>query len=362
MSKKKTIKEFIEQSKDVHGDKYGYSLTEYVNTATKVKLECPEHGVFEVRPNDHLSKGVGCNKCNNAGISKKKNAKDRVLTRFIEAHGDKYDYSLMDYQGADTKTTIICPEHGEFEVTPRHHYNGIGCPACVGLRPYTTKTFIDKAKEIHGNKYDYNLVDYKNTATKVKLICPEHGEFQVRPNDHLSKKVGCRLCLSYSMVDFIEKSNKIHDDRYDYSLVKIKSNYRKIKIICNKHGEFEQCLMNHLNGCGCPICNLSKGELSVKKYLEESNVEYIREKTFDGCEDKKHLRFDFYLPDHNICIEYDGIQHYEPSDFYGGERGFEQTKQRDKIKTQYCEDNNIRLIRIKYDEDVENKLKQLLVN
>jgi len=225
----------------------------------------------------------------------------------------------------------------------------------------TIKEFIEQSIDTHGKKYEYTLTEYVNTATKVKLICPDHGTFEVRPNDHLSKGVGCRFCVGVSVNDFIIRATEVHNGRYDYSSVDYTLNSEKVKIVCSEHGTFHQTIWNHLIGCGCPICNLSKGELTVKKYLEDNNIEYHREKTFDGCVDKKHLRFDFCLPNHNICIEYDGIQHYEPSDFYGGEQGFEQTKRRDQIKTQYCKDNNITLIRIRYDEGIDNKLKQILV-
>ena len=278
MSRKKTIEEFIEQSKEIHGDKYDYSLSEYVNTATKVKLICPEHGVFEVRPNDHLSKKVGCNKCNNGGISKKKNAKDKILGRFIEKHGDKYDYSQVDYLGSDIKVRIVCPHHGVFEQTPRHHYNGRGCPSCVGLKPYTTESFIDKAKEIHGDKYDYSDVVYKNSHTKVKIICPEHGVFEVRPNDHLSKKVGCNECTKLDVNYVLKIMGETHDNRYQYVVESYKNTNSKMKIICPEHGEFKQKVRHHINGNGCPICNLSKGEVLVKKYLEENDIDYVREK------------------------------------------------------------------------------------
>jgi hypothetical protein len=276
MSKRKTKEEFINQSIELFGEKYDYSHLEYINNNTKVKLICPIHGAFHVRPNDHLSKKVGCNKCSNASISKSKNVAKTIINRFNKVHNNKYDYSLMEYVGTDDKIKIVCPNHGEFQQSPHHHLTGAGCQKCGNVYKKTTEEFIIESKNIHKEKYDYSLCDYKNNRTKVKLICKHHGIFLVTPNDHLSKKVGCRKCLSYLNDEFIIEANKKHNNRYDYSLINIINNRSKIKIICPLHGVFTQNVYNHLSGCGCPICKLSKGELQIKKFLDENNIKYVR--------------------------------------------------------------------------------------
>ena len=143
----------------------------------------------------------------------------------------------------------------------------------------------------------------------------------------------------------------MHGDKYDYSKVEYVNNHTKVCIICPKHGEFWQRPILHMNGYGCPKCiTTSKGSEYVKKLLEEFDVEYLTEYKFDDCRNKLPLPFDFYIPDHNICIEYDGIQHFEPVEFFGGLKSFEHRKKLDAMKTNYCKLNDILLIRIRYDE------------
>jgi len=180
--------------------------------------------------------------------------------QFIEKaktiHGDTYDYSLVEYKNNYTKVKIICPIHDIFEQRPNSHLNGNGCPECSGTKKLNTEEFIEKAKAIHGDKYDYSLVEYKNNSTKVKIICPEHGVFEQIPSSHL-KGSGCSKCSGTKKLtteQFIEKAKAIHSDKYDYSLVKYKNNYTKVKIICPVHGTFKQRSGNHLYGQGCPEC------------------------------------------------------------------------------------------------------------
>jgi very-short-patch-repair endonuclease len=347
MSVRKTKEEFIIQSVKLFGKKYDYSQLNYVNNNTKVNLICPIHGAFYVRPNDHLSKKVGCNKCNNASISKSNNVKKNIIERFNIIHNFKYDYSYSEYSRTDSKIKIICPTHGEFLQSPHHHLNGVGCQKCGNVYKKTTEEFIKESKNIHGEKYDYSLVEYKNNRTKVEVICPKHGVFQITPNSHLSKKSGCRECNKGQLEDFLIKSKKIHGDRYDYSQVKYNGNHKtKINIICKNHGSFRQLPVNHMNGIGCPICKLSKGELRIKNYLDENKIKYVRQKKFRECKDKRMLPFDFYLPSENICIEFDGEQHFAIINYYGGTTNFEEIKKRDNIKNYFCEKSGITLIRL----------------
>lgn len=191
-----------------------------------------------------------------------------------EVHGNRYDYSLVDYKRIDVKVRIICPIHGEFEITPgRHLHSKTGCPLC-GLKQGTKESFIEKAKEIHGNKYDYSLVEYKDNKTKVKIICPKHGLFYKSPNEHISGKAGCPICsqekqneikhsiFKKSSEDFIKEAKQIHGDKYDYSLVKYYNTHTKVKIICPEHGAFEQTPHHHLEGSECPICGKLKRAIS----------------------------------------------------------------------------------------------------
>lgn len=287
----------------------------------------------------------------------------RTTEQFIREakiiHGEKYDYSLTEYITRSTKVKIICPKHGEFEQQAGHHLNGFGCAACSGIKKLTAEEFIIKAKTIHGEKYDYSLIKYTNNKTKVKIICKEHGEFKQIPAGHLVGK-GCpKCCGKYKTVEgFIEEAKIIHGNKYNYSLAKeYRSNKTKITIICPKHGEFEQSPSAHIHQKqGCPICNESKGEASISRYLTNLNVKFEQEKRFDDCRNKLPLPFDFYLPEHNICIEYDGEQHFKSVRRFGGRKKLTEIQYHDSIKTNYCSKNNIKLIRIRYNENVESIL------
>lgn len=193
MGKKLTTEEFIKRAKEVHGDKYDYSKVEYKNNHTKVKIICLIHGVFKQEPRMHLS-GEGCVDCSGS----RKKTTEEFIEQAIVQHGNKYDYSKVEYKNTNTKVKIICPIHGEFEQTPECHLMGQGCSACSDVRRAnilrkTTEQFIEDARAVHGNKYDYSQVKYVNNRTKVKIICPEHGIFKQEPRLHLSGK-GCQEC------------------------------------------------------------------------------------------------------------------------------------------------------------------------
>lgn len=157
--------------------------------------------------------------------------------------------------------------------------------------------------------------------------------------------------------EFIDKAIKIHGDKYDYSLVNYINNNTKVKIICKKHGIFEQKPNNHLSNNGCPVCKESKGEKEISKILEEKSINYIAQYKFIDCVNKISLPFDFYLPDYNTCIEFDGIQHFKSIEYWGGSDGLKKRQNNDKIKNDYCLKNNIRLIRVKYNDDIKIKIK-----
>ena len=299
--------------------------------------------------------------------------KRKTLDEFIndakKVHGDKFDYSLVKYKQSHVHINIICPVHGEFKQTPSTHLKGRGCKKCgiIETKKKTSKTrnnFIKDAKKMHGDKFDYSLVKYINMETKIKIICPIHGDFEQRPDSHLKTK-GCPKC-SYdnqksSYLDFIDKSNNIHNSVYCYTLTDYINSSTKVDIICPKHGIFSQNPNNHISKkYGCPFCRESKGEKEIKKILDLNGIKYIREKKFNDCKHIKELKFDFYLPSYNTCIEYDGKQHFEPIQYWGGDKEFKKTQKRDKIKSDYCKKNNIKLHRIKYNETIEDKLKKII--
>ena len=232
--------------------------------------------------------------------------------------------------------------------------------------------FINKALLIHDKLYDYSLVEYVNDKIKVKIICSKHGIFEQRPNNHLNLKHGCPKCNDIKKLimcqennlikslntksNFITKAILVHGDKYDYSLVNYINAVINLIIICPIHGKFEQLSNNHLNGSGCPICRESKGEKTIRNYLINKNINFIQQKKFPDCRDKRLLPFDFYLPDYNTCIEFNGRQHYEIIENWGGIEGLKDQQKKDKIKTEYCQNKNISLLTIKFNEDILNKL------
>ncbi len=296
------------------------------------------------------------------GIENKKLTTSEFIKRAKLIH-NKYDYSSSNYLGANIKLKIICLLHGEFEQTPYNHVRKKqGCPKCSGNILLTTKIFIERAVLKHNNKYDYSLVNYINGDSKVKIICPSHGIFEQKAYNHL-RGDGCLSCTGFKQLtneDFIQKSIIIHGNKYDYSLVNYINQNTKVKIICPNHGEFLQNPNNHLNNNGCPICKESKGEKIIRNYLIDNNIKYYPQYRFLNCRNILPLPFDFYLPDYNICIEFNGRQHYVPIKMWGGDKELIEIQKRDKIKMEYCQNNNIPLISVKYNEKILNKLQKLI--
>jgi len=289
--------------------------------------------------------------------------KKLTTEEFIEkaklVHGNKYDYSKVDYINSQAKVKIICEEHGEFEQKPNNHLTGYGCSKCSGKNKLTTEEFIEKAKLVYGDKFDYSKVNYVNNHVKIIIICPIHGEFLQIPNSHLAG-LGCQKCAGNMLKTnekFIAEAKLIHNDKYDYSQTNYINGHHKVKIICARHGEFWQLPSNHLKGGGCPNCQKSKGENNIKRLLNDNNISFIPQYKFNGCINKKCLPFDFYLPEHNICIEFQGIQHYQPFEYFGGEKQLKYIQTNDNIKRNYCKKNQILLIEIKYNENIKEKLK-----
>jgi hypothetical protein len=277
-------------------------------------------------------------------------------------HGDKYDYDNANYINYKTSISITCKQHGDFPQIPHNHLKGSGCPKCAGNYRYKGNEFFEKLNEIYNKKYDFSDSEYVNSYTKIIVKCDKHGEFYQWPT-HLLAGISCRECgfelfadqRRKSLEEFISEAQDVHGDKYDYSLVDYKHCHTPVSIICEKHGEFLQSPTVHtLQKSGCPHCNESKGEKLVNSILEKNIIKSIRQKKFEDCNNRIEgrycikLPFDFYLPDKNTCIEYDGVQHFKPISQFGGEQGFLKIQKNDKIKNHYCEDNGIKLIRIPY--------------
>jgi very-short-patch-repair endonuclease len=299
----------------------------------------------------------------------------KFIERAKKVHGNKYIYDKVNYVNAHTKVIITCREHGDFEQLADAHIRGTGCKKCYLInnknKTLTTKEFIKRARQIHGLKYDYFKTNYIDHDTKVIITCGEHGDFKQTPTSHLMG-CGCQKCgkinnfinLKHTTKDFIKKAKLVHNNKYDYSKTEYPSNNKsKTIIICPEHGEFLQSPVSHIfNKSGCPICKESKGEKIIHKILLENNISHIRQAKFSDCKGKKNnLPFDFYLPQYNLIIEFDGKQHREPTGFGSGDpiTTFNEIQFNDAIKNRYCCNNGIRLIRIQNKNEINKILSGL---
>lgn len=296
--KRLTTEEFIKRAKLKHGDKYDYSLVEYVNNFTKVKIVCPKHGLFEQTPERHMS---GC-ECKECSIEKQKGNTEEFIKKSKSIWGDKYDYTFAKYVNSSTKIKLICNDCG------------------------------NTIKQLPNNNYKFDC-----------YFC-----------SHIKRANKKRKTLE----EFIEKAKKVHGDKYDYSKTIYISDNSNITIICPMHGEFEQKANNHLNKEGCPVCNSPKGELKIINYLNNKNINFELHKQFDNLKDRSKLSYDFYIPSNNLLIEYNGIQHYINS-FRKPAHDFHRQLHHDWLKRKYARDNGINLLVIRYDEDIEEKLSFL---
>ncbi len=297
-----TLEKFIDKSKRIHNEKYSYGNVNFIDTNHKVIITCPIHGDFEQKPIKHLN-GQGCPKC----APNFKGTTESFLAKAIEIHGEKYMYEKANYIGNHKKVIITCPIHGDFEQTPANHThksNPQGCPKCSSRYPLNTDDFILRANEKHDFYYNYSKVVYESMTTKVKIICPFHGEFK-------------------------------------------------------------QQASVHLNGSGCQKCRLSKGEQKIQKVLKELNVQFEQQYSFPDCRYVNPLPFDFLIRigENQFLIEFNGEQHYGPVKFGGlvdnnADDRFEKVNERDKIKKSYALKNGIPLLIIKYTET--NRILELI--
>lgn len=305
------IERFIEKSNKRHNNKYDYSKVEYIDSLTKVCIICPQHGEFWQTPQAHV-RGNGCPKCANIKRGDTFRSNGVLFSeKASKIHDGRYEYRPELYVNAMTKIPIICPEHGEFLMTPMAHLNGQGCPKCAG-KGLSTEELIKKFIEVHGERYDYSKVVFEKMHSKVCIVCREHGEFWQTPSKHLLGQ-GCPKCgidkrsntKTLTTSNFVEKAKKVHGDIYDYSKTEYKGTYEYLTITCKKHGDFHQRANDHLNGHGCPICgnNMSLAENEINEYIE--GLGYVTNKKDRSILGNKEI--DILVPSAKLGIEYDGL-------------------------------------------------------
>ncbi|MCK9434645.1 MAG: hypothetical protein M0R32_07435 [Candidatus Cloacimonetes bacterium] len=369
MGRFSTFSEFVVKASKLHNDLYDYSLVDYKNCKTKVKIICKNHGVFEQSPEVHLrGTGRGCQKC--AGVF-------MDTSYFIERsrimHGTKYDYSCVDYLNSVSLVNIICPIHGLFKQSANSHLKGNGCNKCSGSF-MDLSYFIERSRKIHGDKYDYSKTVYNGSMEPITITCKLHGDFKQIASTHL-RGCGCKKCSGQEIDKeiFIKSSQKIHGDKYDYSAVKYIGDKTEVSIICKKHGAFPQLPCHHKRGIGCPFCK-RKYEAIVKSILEKELKGWAITPGEIICSS------DFYRPycsfrradfvcrhgTSAIWVEYDGEQHFEPIRFNGmslekANSLYNRQKMKDELDDEYSRIIGIPLYRIKFNENLVEKINEIKI-
>lgn len=234
----------------------------------------------------------------------------------------------------------------------------------------TTEEFIKRAKQIYGDRFDYSETEYLTARNKVTISCPKHGSFTILPQHHLKENSisgGCRKCglkainrnRRFTQEQFLEKVSNIPNLSFEKTIYKDKRS--KVTVTCKIHGDYETTPDILFKSCGCPKCKSSIGEKNIEEILKALNIRYFCQQGFKGLAFKKSLKFDFYLPYHNACIEFDGEQHFKSVEYWRGEKGFKELQAKDNLKNLFCKENNMPLLRIRFDEqNIESAIKEFL--
>ena len=290
MNKDKKLEKFIHESKEVHGDKYDYTKTVYNGNINPLKITCPVHGEFQQIAKTH-KKGAGCKLCQ---MYDNLTLREWFIKEARSLYEDLYDFSCTNFVDKKTKVGILCPKHGKFERLPKNFLTGKGCPKCTLLEHKDPSNFIKKSIKVHGNKYNYSKVNYINSSTEVEIGCPIHGTFYQTPKAHLTSN-GCTMCNLYGSYKtptewFVCKADEVHEGQYDYRESVYINSSSKVKVYCTDHGVFEQTASSHLSGKGCPSCGvlssarskvadiesfIQKAKKVHSSHYDYSRVEYI---------------------------------------------------------------------------------------
>lgn len=353
MSKRKTHQQYVDEVLKINPNIE--VLGKYVGNKTKIIHRCKIcNHEWNCVPGSIL-RGSGCPKC--ALLKNAKRASKTHEQYVIEVSKVNPDINVLGkYINNSTKILYRCKNGHEWSAIPTSILHGHGCPKCSGKIKKSHNEYVEQLSKIKPN---IKVLDtYINAKTRILHKCKICGyEWMSSPDNVIHNNIGCHYC-----------SGKIkHHEQYVKEVFEINPHidvvgkyidaHTKILHRCNIDGyEWYAAPHNIIHGRGCPKCKFSHGERAVEMYLDKHRINYIQQYRFSDCKNKIPLSFDFYLPDNNVCIEYDGRQHYESIDCFGGEEYLQYVIQNDNIKTKYCEDNNIALLRIKYDNDVNEVL------
>ena len=283
-----------------------------------------------------------------------------------ECKSKGYDLPVEEYINSRTKINHLCGKCGNvYNQTPHSHLNGNGCPKCYGTPKKTMEEYIKDCKKL---SLDLPISNekYRGNKVKIKHICKNNHVYSQSPNSHLTQKQGCPKCGRIRVVDklvkttqqYVKECNKMG---IDLPIEEYKGSRVPIKHKCSKGHIYKQIpYMRLYYGCGCPICNQPRGEHFIQNYLNINNISYAIQKTFNDLKDKTYLSYDFYLPKKKVLIEYQGLQHYEAKDYFGGKKQLKKQQYHDKLKHDYALNNGYTLLEPTYKLNTQEKVNNYL--
>lgn len=356
--KRKTNEEFQQEVFSLVGDDYTF-LDKYVNAKDKIRVKHNKcNCIYSVSPTNFI-KGSRCPYC--SGNHKKTD--DEFRKEIQDLVGTEYRF-LDKYVNDSTKLRVKHNWCGNiYEVKPTNFLSGKRCPYCYGNRKKTDKEFNQEVFDLVGDEYTF-LDDYVNDYTKLKV---KHNQcentYEVSPSSFLQGH-GCPYCFGKHKKSNEQFQQEVYDlvgNEYTF-LDKYINTDTKLRIKHNRcENIYEVKPSNFLFGYRCPYCNSPKGETVITKLLDTFSIEYEYQKTFPDLKDKSYLSYDFYIPDQNILIEYQGIQHYQPVDHFGGDDRFMVQQKHDQTKLDYAKEHGYNLIAVPYTEDTFSKIKRYLI-
>ena len=357
-----TLKKFLLKAKEIHGDDYDYSQIkpeDVVSSKSIVKIKCKKCGhTKDQLISSHIYRKTSCVKC-------KTWTYEKFIKKASGIHGEKYDYSNIKSGDIVTSISVIqlvckdCNYH--WSSTLYNHIKGNGCPNCSGKIPWDLQRFIEKARNIHGNKFNYDMITpdmIRGQKSHIPITCNDCGYIWDTStiSSHINQQSGCASCsknLPWTLQRFIEKSKQIHGDRYDYSKITdsdIKGAQSKVTLICRKcNRDCAPSINHHINHkSGCTKCNKSRGETNCYKFFDDNKIEYLTEFILNNLP-KKRFDIMFNYNKRKYLLEFDGIQHFKFINyFYNNEEDFLQRQKVDILKTQKGLDEGYNIIRIDY--------------
>lgn len=356
MPRRKTTEEYIQECKEKG---YDLPVENYINNSTKIEHKCNKCGnVYKQTPAKHLC-GHGCYTC---GIKTRTDKLRKTTEEYLQECKEKgLDLPIEDYINSNTKINHKCKHGHIYSQRPADHLCGQGCPICgiENISKAKTKSSKEYLHDCKDRGYDLPVEDYIDAHIKIKHKCSQGHIYKQTPNNHLNGQ-GCPICGGTKRKTPKEYYSLCKDRGLDLPIEDYVNAQTKITHTCSRGHVYKQRPYSHLNGYGCPVCNESKGERFIRNYLDKNDIKYIPQKKFCDLKDKTYLSYDFYLPNYNILIEYQGIQHYKEKDFFGGEYQLKVQQHHDNLKRIYAKDNGYNLIEISYKIDTQDKIDTYL--